>query len=299
MFLFILAIAILLVGIGAAVVAPQPIKTLAPIIGTVVAAILIFISCVYTQSVGEAKVIRNADGTIAKQDVEAGFGMKAPWQDAVTFDITGQQAIYKLNGEPSSEDEEVHGPEITITVENVPVNIDVAVRYSIDPNKVADLYTTYKSQEGLFARVISQDIKATVREAANGYTVDSLQSNRAEYSAKLEDLLSERWASQGIIVDSVALQGIRPPQEVTDRFNETQAAQTELIKAQAQTKVIEEQAKQKIAEANGQAEANRILNESLTDRVLQQKYIDALANADGLVVTPDGSTPMVQVPNKE
>jgi hypothetical protein len=61
--------------------------------------------------------------------------------------------------------------------------------------------------------------------------------------------------------------------------------------------VKEEQARQRVIEAQGIADANRVKNESLTDKILQDKYIDALQNAKGLVVTPNGSTPMVTVPN--
>ena len=42
------------------------------------------------------------------------------------------------------------------------------------------------------------------------------------------------------------------------------------------------------------ADANAVLNESLTDNVLKQHYIDALSNADQLVVVPDGADTLVQ-----
>ena len=41
-------------------------------------------------------------------------------------------------------------------------------------------------------------------------------------------------------------------------------------------------------------DANAVLNESLTDNVLKQHYIDALSNADQLVVVPDGADTLVQ-----
>ena len=37
-----------------------------------------------------------------------------------------------------------------------------------------------------------------------------------------------------------------------------------------------------------------MLNDSLTDSVLRQHYIDALDNADQLIVTPDGVNTLVQ-----
>ena len=63
-------------------------------------------------------------------------------------------------------------------------------------------------------------------------------------------------------------------------LNEQQVAKTE-----AETKKIK---------AQGEADANAVLNESLTDNVLKQHYIDALSNADQLVVVPDGADTLVQ-----
>ncbi len=266
------------------------------IIGSVVGLVLIFASSIYTQGVGEALVVKNADGTIAREDTTAGMDMKFPWQDTISFDITGQQALYKLDGKTASPGEDVDGPSITVTVDKLPVEVDVAVRYSIQPDKVAEIYTAYKSDEGLFTRVISQDIKTVVRDAAAGFTSDSIQNDRAKYSKAIEDGLKARWEKLGIIVDSVALQTVKMPQSVVDRINETQNANQQIIKEDAQTKIITEQAKQKKIEAQGIADANNVLNGSLTENILKDKYIEALKNAKSLVVVPNGSTPMVGVP---
>lgn len=294
MFFLIAAIVVFIAGLIGMLIVDKKYSKFVPVIGSVLALLLLLPAVLYTQDVGEAKVIRSADGTVVRQDTEAGMGFKAPWQKAVNFDIRGQQAVYRGDGQQDGDS----GPEITINAENVATEVDVAVRYSIEAGAVTDIYTTYKTQENLFDKVISQDIKSMVREAANGYSVNDIQNKREEYATRIQDSLTERWADQGIIVESVALQGIRPPQSVVDRFNETQAAQTQVTKEEANTKVIEEQARQAVKKAEGIAEANRIVNDSLTDKVLQQKYIDALSNAKGLVVTPEGSTPMIQVPNQ-
>jgi regulator of protease activity HflC (stomatin/prohibitin superfamily) len=123
--------------------------------------------------------------------------------------------------------------------------------------------------------------------------VDTLIADRAGYSKAITDALKTRWEKQGIIVDSVALQTVRPPQSILDRINASQASQQQLIQAQADTKVKEEQARQRVIEAKGIADANNTLNGSLTDNVLKDKYIEALKNAKSLVVVPNGSTPMV------
>ena len=269
----------------------------AGIVGTVIAAGLLFFSAIYTQDVGEALVVKNADGTIAREDTTAGMDMKWPWQDTISFDIKGQQALFKGNGQGTSEGEKVDRPEVTVsTSDKVPSNVDIAVRYSIQPDKVSEIYTTYKTEEALFQRLISQDITSVVKDAAGKFTVDTLIADRTAYSKAIEDGLKARWNSEGIIVDTVALQTVRPPQSILDRINASQAAQQALVQTQADTKIVEEKAKQKVLEAKGIADANNTLNSSLTENVLKDKYIQALQNAKNLVVVPEGSTPMVGTP---
>ena len=254
------------------------------IIGTVVGVALFFLSSIYTQEVGEALVVKNADGTIAREDTTAGMDMKWPWQDTISFDIKGQQALFKGDGKGTSDGEKVDRPEVTVsTSDKVPSNVDIAIRYSIQPDKVSEIYTTYKTEEALFQRLISQDITAVVKDTAGKFTVDTLIADRTAYAKAIEENLKTRWDSEGIIVDSVALQTVRPPQSILDRINASQAAQQQLVQTQADTKVVEEKAKQKTIEAKGIADANKIINDSLTPGVLAQKQIDALANAKYLI----------------
>lgn len=287
--------AILIVGAWAATAIAQRLSI--GIIGTLVGIGLIFFSAIYTQDVGEALVVKNADGTIAREDTTAGMDMKWPWQDTISFDIKGQQALFKGNGQGTSDGEKVDRPEVTVsTSDKVPSNVDIAIRYSIQPDKVSEIYTTYKTEEALFQRLISQDITSVVKDAAGKFTVDTLIADRAAYSKAIEDALKERWNSDGIIVDTVALQTVRPPQSVLDKITASQAAQQALVQTQADTKIVEEKARQKVLEAKGIADANNTLNGSLTENVLKDKYIQALQNAKSLVVVPEGSTPMVGTP---
>lgn len=289
---FILGVIVLLAGVIAGLVTSRAGIAIG---GVVLAIVFFFFSAMYTQEVGEALVVKNADGTIAREDTTAGMELKAPWQDTVSFDTKGQQALFKGNGQGTSEGEQVDRPEITVsTSDKVPSNLDIAVRYSLQPDKVGEIYTAYKTEDVFFQRLISQDISSVVKDSASKYTVDGLISDRAKFSKDIEDNLKTRWEGKGIIVENVALQTVRPPQSILDRITKSQEAQQQLAQTQAATKVKEEEAKQKRIEAQGTADANKIVNNSLTDRILQEKYIDSLKNAKNLIVVPDGSTPMIQ-----
>ena len=291
---FILGIIVVIGGIIAGLVASRVGIAIA---GVVLGIILFFLSAIYTQEVGEALVVKNADGTIAREDTTPGMDLKAPWQDTISFDIKSQQALFKGNGQGTSEGETVDRPEITVsTSDKVASNLDIAVRYSVDENRVGQIYTDYKTESAFFQRLISQDISTVVKDTSGAYTIDRLLAERSKFSKDIEDNLKKRWSGKGIVVESVALQTIRPPLTITDRITKSQEAQQQLVQTQAATKVKEEEAKQKRIEAQGTADANRILNNSLTDKILQEKYIDALKNGKNLIVVPEGSTPMIQAP---
>ena len=73
-----------------------------------------------------------------------------------------------------------------------------------------------------------------------------------------------------------------------------QVAVNDKQKALNEQQVAKTEAETKKIKAQGEADANAVLNESLTDNVLKQHYIDALSNADQLVVVPDGADTLVQ-----
>lgn len=270
---------------------------------SLLAVILLFSSMFYGQDVGEAKVVRNLDGSLAGEDLTPGFGIKAPWQDVVDFDIRGQQANYKLDGTPTQPGEKVDGKEITVVdSQKIASNVDIAIRYSIKPDMVSEVYTVYRTQEVFFDRLISKDLQSVVRETANGFTTDQLLTDKAGYAKAIEDTLRARWESQGVSIDSVALGNIRPPQSVTDRINATQQAAQQVITEEANTRVIAEQAKQKQIAAEGEAKANEILSKSLTPEVLKQRELDTLSKfgekGNGIVIQGGGTQPLLTIPAK-
>ena len=251
----------------------------------------------YTQDVGEVKVLRSFTGEVAGVDTTEGLAFKAPWVETVDFDVRNQQAIYKGEGYPTSEGEMVNGPEITFQDQDkVTGNADIAIRYSIDPGAVGEIYMEYPTQEALSARLIDQDMRSVVRNAFSGYTTAGVLERRGELEQDIREGLEGRWEGAGVIVESVALQGIRYPQSTQDGFAQAQESATSLKKAQADLEVRKAEAEQRKVVAQGEADANRILSESLTPEVLQQQYNETLVEVGkggNLVVVPEGSTPMI------
>lgn len=122
----------------------------------------------------------------------------------------------------------------------------------------------------------------------------TMLTNRGEYTKAVQDVLAAKWRKIGLTVEQVSVQDVRYGEAITKKYTEAQAAEIDKQKALNEQQVAKTEAETKKIKAQGEADANAVLNESLTDNVLKQHYIDALSNADQLVVVPDGADTLVQ-----
>lgn len=255
---------------------------------------LIFLgtTTVYAQDPGEAKVLKNWSGAVEGHDTTEGWAMKAPWVDAIDYDIRNQQAVYIGTGLDDYNGKKPDGPQITIQdKDGVSANVDVAVRYSIRPDSVEDVYKEFGAQENFKSRLISQDIRSVVRNAPTQFSTIDVLTKRGEIETTIAKDLASRWEKSGVQVESVALQEIRYPDDVKQRFSDAQNARTQIVKAQAELEAAQISAQQKVVQAESEAKANAVLAASLTDPILRQRYLDTLkelAAAGNLVVVPEG-----------
>jgi regulator of protease activity HflC (stomatin/prohibitin superfamily) len=276
-------------------------------VGTILALVgilLLWNQSAYSQGVGEARVIRSWTGSIVGLNDKAGLAFKAPWDDLITYDILNKQAIFS-NPANVHEDQkkDVVGGEITVSdKDGVTANVDVAVRYSIRPDKVVDIYTSNGDQKAFESKVVTQDMRAIVREVPNTLNTIDVITKRADLEAKIVKALQDRWESQGVQVNSVSLQDVRYPQSVTDAYAAAQNSRTAATKAQADLDAAKISAQQQVVSAQAQAQANEILSKSLTPEILQQRQLDVLsqfgAKGNAIVIQGGSGTPLIQVPSK-
>ena len=272
-------------------------KTTLPKFGVYIAAGLafaaLFMATTYVQDPGEAKVLKSWTGEIVGQDTDEGFGVKLPWVDAVDYDIRNNQAAYVGNGTDDFNGKKPDGPQITVQDANgVSSDVDVIVRYSIIPSEVTDVYIDYGVQENFRKRLIDNDIRSVVRVAPNKYGTIDMLTKRSEMENQIFDDLKARWQKQGVQVESVALQEIRPPADVKQSYSDAQNARTQIVKAQAELEAAQISAQQKVVQAEAEAKANNTLAASLTEPILRQRYLDTLgklaAEGNVFMTTPDG-----------
>ncbi len=267
-----------------------------------VGALLLVFSSFFRQDVGQANVLRDWTGAIVGYETAPGLHWKAPWVDTVTFDVRNQRAVFVTEqsfGEGDNIGGAPDGPQITVQdAEGVTANIDIAIRYSLDPDAVIDIYSAYYNEENLRTRLIFNDIRSVVRSVPGRFETLEMLTDRDSVQQAILEALERRWEDDGIIVEDVALQEIRYGEQVTAAFAAAQEAAIQVQTEQNRLEAAKVSAQQKIVQAQAEAEANAILNASLSDAILQQRYLDTLrelAQAGNLVIVPEGFSGLVNV----
>lgn len=119
MFLFIVACIFFLVAIGAFIIrAKQDEDSKLPVVipGVILALSLVLAGsqCVYTQDIGEAIVLRNFGGSLAGYTADAGIHFKAPWQDALDWDIRNRLINFYRDADYAYDNGSYNGATVTI-----------------------------------------------------------------------------------------------------------------------------------------------------------------------------------------
>ena len=296
---FVLAIIVGVVMIAAAVTSIvskdlRPPAVITAVISAVVAVGLMFAATAVSVDEGSAKVLRSATGKVEGTITEAGFSFKAPWQTALNYDIRNQQvkfqSVYDKGTKQWVRADGADGAEITVRDKDGVTNqIDISVRYSIDPGSVADVYKEYGSAEKFIDKFIKNDISAGVRTIPTEYGTLTLQNKRAEVEDRISNYLKKRWEKAGVRAESVSLQDIRPPKSVQDAFAEAQNARTNVERAEAELRENEVKAK-----------SNEVLAKSLKSENLEQLKWDTLreiGKKGNLIVVPENFNGMLNIPN--
>lgn len=272
-----------------------PVAAAAPLVA--VGALVIGLQCVYAQDIGEAVVLRNLGGSVAGHTEEAGFHLKAPWQDCIVYDIRNNVITFTKDGSDDYMGGSATGSHVTVNdASGVSADMDIQVNYSLDPSKAVDIYRDYGTQENFVKSIAAIDARSVPREMAGQFDTITMLTDRGKFTQAVQEALADKWERYGLTIEQVSVQEIRYPEEVASKYAEAQQALIDKEKAQNEQETAKVEAETKKIEAQGEADANAILTQSLTPEVLQEQYISALAQAaknGGLIVVPEGSQPIV------
>ena len=152
------------------------------------------------------------------------------------------------------------------------VHSRIAINYHIAPDEASKIYqevgTLYKE------RLIDPSVQEAVKAATAQFTAEELITRRAEVSAQIKGMLSERLIPHNIIVDEFNIVDFNFSDVFNLAIEAKQTAEQEALKAQRDLERIKIEAEQKITAASAEAESQRLQRETITDTLLQLRAIE-------------------------
>lgn len=261
----------------------EPWNKLAPVMGIILCAIMIILSCVSYVPTGYTGIVTTF-GKVHNETLDAGINFHTPWDNVIKMDNREQRTEFEL--EAFSRDIQQ-------------VGVQGSVNYNIDKVTAMNLYRDVGTEYAkiLIGPRIQEDVKIVIAK----YTAENLVENRQKMSDEIYDLLKTELAPKGINVISLAIENI----DFTDSFEsaveakqvatqkkltaETEQAQKTMeeeaaakraiiaenakaeqavIAAKADLEVVQIQAEASLYAGQREAEMNQRISEALTDKLI-------------------------------
>ncbi|NJL00604.1 MAG: prohibitin family protein [Spirulinaceae cyanobacterium SM2_1_0] len=244
----------------------QPTPSLQPLIGGIIAALLILLSfnSFIVINPGQAGVLsilgKARDGALLE-----GIHFKPPFVSAVdVYDVTVQK--FEVPAQSSTRDLQ----ELTASF---------AINFRLDPVQVVNIRRTQGTLANIVSKVIAPQTQESFKIAAALRTVEEAITKRSELKNDFDMALTERLDKYGIIVLDTSVVDLTFSKEFARAVEDKQIAEQSAQRAVYIAREAEQQAQADVNRAKGRAEAQRLLAETLKaqggELVLQKEAIEA------------------------
>ena len=171
-----------------------------------------------------------------------GLAVLPPWQKLTLFSIRSEQAdIANAAG---------------ATSDTQPVTVSLTVRYSISPDKVAEVFEKY-SHTGDLSSYVQTATHEIFKAVTAKYTAPDLIAARAKVSADIYASLSEKLAIYGAQVINIDMRNFAFQESYMRAINSKVEQEQLRQAADNKLKTVESEQKQKVAIAEAEASAVR------------------------------------------
>lgn len=246
----------------------MPIKTIVTIIVVVIAGFVLW--PFHSVPTGTRGVVTQF-GAIKGIENE-GLVILPPWQRLAIFSVRAEEAAVE-NADGSTSDTQ-------------PVAVSLTVRYSIQPDKVSEVYEKY-SHDGNLASYVQTATQEVFKAVTAKYTAPELISQRAKVSGDISSALRTKLDIYGAQVINIDMRNFSFSKEYMAAINDKVTQEQKKLAAENKLKTVESEQKQKVAIAEAEAKATiatatataeslRIQNEALAKNkdVLELRRIE-------------------------
>ncbi|MDM5198049.1 prohibitin family protein [Fictibacillus enclensis] len=179
------------------------------------------------------------------------------------------------------------------------VTIDFAYNYSIQPDKVVQVFNKFgpveiEEIEGSYLRTRLWDAG---RKAIAKYSViDTYGEKSSEAATNVQKIFAEDVRQLGFNVNNLTLGVPKPDKSTQAAIDKRVEAAQELERKQIELKIAKAEAEKKQIEAKGIADYNAIIKKSISKEVIQNKWIEKW---DGKMPKATGTNSLIQIPVDE
>jgi prohibitin 2 len=171
-----------------------------------------------------------------------GLAVLPPWQKLTLFSIRSEQADIENAAGATSDTQ--------------PVTVSLTVRYSISPDKVAEVFEKY-SHTGDLSSYVQTATHEIFKAVTAKYTAPDLIAQRAKVSADIYSALAEKLAIYGAQVINIDMRNFAFQESYMRAINSKVEQEQLRQAADNKLKTVESEQKQKVAIAEAEAAAVR------------------------------------------
>jgi regulator of protease activity HflC (stomatin/prohibitin superfamily) len=252
----------------------------------VLAAFILLGSTVVVIDAGQVGV-RHAFGKVASAPLLSGVRMVPPWSEVEHYSTREEQFP-----EARAETEIMQA----LSAEQMAMQVDVAVRWQIDPQQAPKIFTELGGEEQIKAVVLNA-IRNGVRDGMAQFSINEI-SQRSRISevmrAEVDSALVTQPRAGGepfriATVTAFFLRNLQPPEQVVNAIN-AKIAQEQQIQTE----------KHRVEVARLQSEQQKYLNITLTPEALMKQYLEVLhdmrqSNNLVVLIPTEGGTPLLDL----
>lgn len=169
-----------------------------------------------------------------------GLTFVPPWQKLSVFNIRAEAAQID-NADGSTSDTQ-------------PVKVSMTVRYSVVPDRVAEVYEKY-SHDGDLGSYVQTAAQEVFKAVTAHYTAPDLIAQRAKVSAEISTALRDKLKLYGAQVINIDMRNFAFSTDYMSAINEKVTQEQKRLGAENKLKTVESEQKQKVAIAEAEASA--------------------------------------------
>ncbi|MGK7910563.1 MAG: prohibitin family protein [Synechococcus sp.] len=202
----------------------------------------------------------------------------------VLYDVRTQ--TYNMTSQNEERSQRVADSLSALTADGQRVDLDISVRFRLDPDRVAVLHQ--KVGPGYLGKIIRPASQAVVRNVIARYSAIGVYSEqRAEIQDRVQTELAEVMKKEGLLLQSLLLRNVEFSREFQSAIEAKQIAEQEKQREVYRVEQAKLIAQRVVVEAEGEAEAIELKGQAIKENpdVIQLEYVRNLPDNVKTVVS--------------